>query len=1194
MKNHRQLKNYFLFVLLSGWLLLGAAIRANAQEREAVYPENENTLRFMEKPEFEIAKEDAILQISAASPLDFEQTSVRTSSTITQKSETIYLVENTNASGVGSLRWAIEQANAGDGGIINFNLPGTPPFVIQPTLEFPLPSIVKPVTIDGTTQPQYAPGAPVIVLDGTVIDKGLYIPPDPNNPLAPFGYLGVNGLELRPGSGGSVIKGLVIINFQSGTDDYAGYNGSGMFAFSDNNVFESNFLGIQPDGVTAGPNQSSGISIEASNNIIGGDNPEKRNIISGNTGTGISLAQFLVGGFGNPVENNLVIGNYVGTNAAGTAAVPNRFNITIGKAGAFNTVKKNLISGGTVVGIQIQGDANSNIIEGNLIGTNMNGTGAIANDYGIRFLSSPDKGPVNNIIGGNNADSRNIISGNNWGIYGQGSSAGKILNNQIKGNFIGTNLTGTASLPNNNGIAFIGHADENIIGGSLPGEGNVISGNSSTGIWLVNIVAQNSNNLVQGNFIGTNPEGTQALSNGGSGLFAQGTGNIIGGNALGARNIISGNTGVGISIAGSNQVVKGNLIGNNILGTQALPNGGGGISIEETGHIIGGSEPGARNIISGNTSREVYIANGSGNLVKGNYIGTDTSGGTALGLASIGVWISSGGNENHIESNLISGNSNGVFISNGATQNLIKENYVGTNATGQSALGNNFSGIVVNGSPSNIIQGNVVSGNLGNQSFSAGVSLVGNSATNNVVKGNLIGTDKDGLTAIPNQREGIIIRAPGNIIGGISSDDQNIISGNTLNGIYLLSFQGSSDNNQLLGNLIGLNISGQALGNGQNGIYIEGGIGNSIGNGLDLAKNTIAHNGGSGVQLIPVIVSDVVTTPINNSILANSIHSNTQLGIRLAGLTIPANDADDADTGPNKLQNFPEISQASYSGGQMEVTYFVPSAPANSAYPIRVEFFRTNTNERQGKTFLGFDEFTVADHTAGTKTATFAVAPELNFEIGNQITATATDVNGNTSHFGTLVTSQPGQVIYELLVNIEGQGSVTVDGEVYSQPISVSEGSILLLEAVAEAGFVFEGWSGDYSGSDNPFELLMDGNKEVTATFVPQTYTLTLLANPLDAGSVSGGGSYEAGQMVPVSAEPNTGYDFVNWTLSGVEVSVASDFSYEMPAENVTLVANFEKQTFTIAASAGTGGSIDPLGSVVVEYGESQSFVITA
>jgi hypothetical protein len=123
--------------------------------------------------------------------------------------------------------------------------------------------------------------------------------------------------------------------------------------------------------------------------------------------------------------------------------------------------------------------------------------------------------------------------------------------------------------------------------------------------------------------------------------------------------------------------------------------------------------------------------------------------------------------------------------------------------------------------------------------------------------------------------------------------------------------------------------------------------------------------------------------------------------------------------------------------------------------------------------------------------------------------------------------------------------------------------------------------------ADHTIEALFD-------MLPPDLYTLTLQVNPMGAGTVSGGGSYEEGQLVPVSASANAGYDFANWTRSGVQVSAAADFSYEMPAENVTLVANFEKQTFTIVAYAGTGGSINPFGNVVVEYGENQNFVITA
>jgi hypothetical protein len=124
----------------------------------------------------------------------------------------------------------------------------------------------------------------------------------------------------------------------------------------------------------------------------------------------------------------------------------------------------------------------------------------------------------------------------------------------------------------------------------------------------------------------------------------------------------------------------------------------------------------------------------------------------------------------------------------------------------------------------------------------------------------------------------------------------------------------------------------------------------------------------------------------------------------------------------------------------------------------------------------------------------------------------------------------------------------------------------------------------------------VNSNHSIHATFAllpPDLFSLELQVNPLGAGTVSGGGSFEEGQQVQISASANLGYDFVNWTKGGGEISTAANFSYTMPAEDVILVANFVKQTFTIAASAGTGGSIDPAGDVVVEYGESQLFSIT-
>src|SRR5207244_3286523 len=99
----------------------------------------------------------------------------------------------------------------------------------------------------------------------------------------------------------------------------------------------------------------------------------------------------------------------------------------------------------------------------------------------------------------------------------------------------------------------------------------------------------------------------------------------------------------------------------------------------------------------------------------------------------------------------------------------------------------------------------------------------------------------------------------------------------------------------------------------------------------------------------------------------------------------------DADTGANNKQNFPEISAATISAGMISVTYRVPSDPANSTYPLRVEFFKADAAGQEGQTFLGFDTFTTADFAAGSKT--FIFTPAAAVATGDKLVATATDTS---------------------------------------------------------------------------------------------------------------------------------------------------------------------------------------------------------
>ncbi|MEO1654459.1 MAG: right-handed parallel beta-helix repeat-containing protein, partial [Bacteroidota bacterium] len=190
-------------------------------------------------------------------------------------------------------------------------------------------------------------------------------------------------------------------------------------------------------------------------------------------------------------------------------------------------------------------------------------------------------------------------------------------NNTIQCNFIGTDVNGNNAKSNGRtGILFVDDSDNNLIGGTSPGQGNLLSGNLLHGISVTlggsrtrfdeDTTATANNNKLQGNLVGTNAAGTVSVPNGFDGLhiddFAQGW--VIGGTESGARNILSGNDGAGIEIddKAHNILVQGNFIGTDITGTKALPNGDDGVTIDDEAFdiTVGGISVAARNIISGN------------------------------------------------------------------------------------------------------------------------------------------------------------------------------------------------------------------------------------------------------------------------------------------------------------------------------------------------------------------------------------------------------------------------------------------------------------------------------------------------------------------------------------------------------------------------------------------------------------------
>ncbi|MBA2369226.1 MAG: DUF4347 domain-containing protein [Candidatus Protochlamydia sp.] len=421
---------------------------------------------------------------------------------------------------------------------------------------------------------------------------------------------------------------------------------------------------------------------------------------------------------------------------------------------------------------------------------------------------------ANNIIGGSGTGEGNVISGNEYGIV----ILGGVGSNVILGNIIGLDITGTSDRGNSRDGIYIQDSNNNIIGGGASGQGNVISGNNDRGIVTVSTA---TNNIIKGNIIGLNRFGTVIIGNNSIGVSLNSPNNILGGSEPGERNIISGN-GTGIFLANAGNIVKGNIIGLNISGTVALGNFYHGISIQTANNIIGGSGVGEGNVISGNEYGIVILGGAGSNVILGNIIGLDITGTSDRGNSRDGIYIQDS-NNNIIgggatgQGNIISGNNGrGIVTVSTATNNIIKGNIIGLNLFGTAIIGNNSIGVSLN-SNNNILGGNAAGERNIISGNGTGVTIPG---TGNIVKGNIIGLDKTGTIDLGNVTYGIEILAGNNIIGGALPGEGNIISGNNNIGIFIT--REVAKNNIVKGNIIGLDISGTViLGNSVDGILIQ-------------------------------------------------------------------------------------------------------------------------------------------------------------------------------------------------------------------------------------------------------------------------------------------------------------------------------------------------------------------------------------
>jgi hypothetical protein len=607
-------------------------------------------------------------------------------------------------------------------------------------------------------------------------------------------------------------------------------------------------------------------------------------------------------GPGDTVQNMyLGFGNDMGliplANDKGLVIMGSASNNLIGGTMLGNAVS-NVIANNFSYGMEIQSGSIHNRIIGNFIGTDKLDTLNEGNSDGVVVESDL------NTIGGTVATERNVISGNGSGNQGDGIKLLGGTRNLIQGNYVGVKANGIEPLPNQGvGISVADNTSSttncsdnppvgNTIGGTFGSESaNLISGNFSGGVQL----SISDCNIVKGDVIGLNSTGSNAIPNGSFGIsISAGSYNTIGGAAAGDRNVVSGNMGDGVRLAGTGNLVLNDYIGTDFGGMDARANMGSGVVVNNgIQNRIGATISNPRtptNLISGNMQSGIQIQGGAmQTMVQGNFIGTNFDGTQPLGNAtalSTGLLLNAG-----------------ISISGGATQSCIGGTFVGqiNMQPVNACLGGSYLAGTKISEYRNVISANQGPANDLLNDTAPGISITGfdtdpfSTTSNNLVAGNFIGTDWTGTltsyqpdplmppVSLGNGR-GVYIwgRATNNMIGDptprgatLTYGKRNIIAGNIYSGVAI-SDRGTS-NNALYDNYIGTDIGGTLV-QDQNGVRYGNGEGVDV---FDAATNN--HVGG----YIRPFQGDSVVAPDTNMNSAdiyghgNLIAGNLREGVRI-------------------------------------------------------------------------------------------------------------------------------------------------------------------------------------------------------------------------------------------------------------------------------------------------------------------------
>jgi hypothetical protein len=526
---------------------------------------------------------------------------------------------------------------------------------------------------------------------------------------------------------------------------------------------------------------------------------------------------------------------------------------------------------------------------------------------------------------------------------------------------------------------------------------------------LVSFPPGTSDNIVEGMFLGTDASGTVAVPPSDTGSLSaisinNSSRNRIGGTSARSGNLISGNRGEAIDLNGLafDTVIQGNLIGTDVSGRERLQNGSFEIMVGAPRTIIGGTLPGARNVISGSQTYALYVRS-TGALIQGNYIGTDAAGNKRFiqGLAGIKA-------------------ESGMDITIGGT------------------------------SPA---AGNVLAANY----FRSAMDISGNGMGSVVIQGNFVGVRSDGSAKLDGPESGSLAgieigSTRDALIGGVVPGARNVISGLTSDGHGILVYGGILGARQVevLGNRIGTDVTGEKeIGNSGTGIFLSSGRQVTIGAPEPGAENIIAFNRRGGIYN---------EAGRRISIRANSIFSNNGLGVDLAprgcsyflgcaGIT--DSDPCDTDDGANELQNFPSLTSAVLDADNVLIAGTLDSVPGVT---YQIDFYFTEDcarASRSGRLWFGSISLSLGASCSGS----FSTSLARPVNRSGSIVATATAPDGSTSEFSDCIevislpqissVSFVGKNLRVLGDNFDKACNVLMDGSSVKTKFSASEPQVL-------------------------------------------------------------------------------------------------------------------------------------------------------